>query len=108
MGGDSCYGSQGPVTMALFDNVVEIFSFYSALLLLLLNAQNALGQFVESHSELDPAIFPHAFIFGNEEAISDADHIAATALHSFKLCSLFFLFDEDLGFWMKPCSTTMV
>jgi hypothetical protein len=53
---------------------------------------------VESQSGQDPVVFPHAFIPGSEESISDADHIAAAALKSFRLYSLFSFFDEDLGF----------
>jgi hypothetical protein len=84
--------------MALFDNEAKISSFYLALLLLLLNAQHALSQSLESQSEQNHVVFPHVFILGSEESISNAYHIAAVALNSFRLCSLFFLFDEDLGF----------
>jgi hypothetical protein len=40
------------------------------------------------------------------ESIPVANEIRATALHNFRLCSVFNLFDNDLGFWVKPQSTT--
>jgi hypothetical protein len=105
-GGLYCCRLQWRAGMALFDNEAEILSFASALLLLLLNAHNALGPILECQREEDHVVFPNVFIHGSQECISDAEHIATAALHSFKLCSLFSLFDEDLGFWVKPRSTT--
>jgi hypothetical protein len=92
--------------MALFDNEAKILSFYSALLLLFLNVHNALGQSVKSQNEQDPVVFTYASIPGNEESIFDADHIATAILNRFRLCILFSPFNEDLGCWMKPHSTT--
>jgi hypothetical protein len=106
LGGLYCCRLQWRAGMALFDNEAEILSFASALLLLLLNAHNALGPILECQREEDHVVFPNVFIPSSQECISDAEHIATATLHSFKLCSLFSLFDEDLGFWVKPRSTT--
>jgi hypothetical protein len=36
----------------------------------------------------------------------DLDQISTAALHNLKICNLFSLMDDDLGFWVKPRSTT--
>jgi hypothetical protein len=92
--------------MALFQNEAEILSFSSTLLLLFLSAHNVLAPSLEFKSDEDPVFFPEAFLPSSEDCISDADQIAVAALHNFRLCNLFSLLDEDLGFWVKPRSTT--
>jgi hypothetical protein len=36
----------------------------------------------------------------------DSDRVAVALLYNFRLCTMFNLLDDDLGFWVKPRSTT--
>ena len=92
--------------MALFNNEAKILSFFPTLLLLLLNAYAALVHSPRSQIQEDQAISPHAVSLVSHESIVDADQLVAIVLHSFRLCNLFTLFDEDLGYWVKSRSTT--
>jgi len=38
--------------------------------------------------------------------ILDTNVVTSVALHNFRLCNVFNLFDANLGYWMKPRSTT--
>jgi hypothetical protein len=82
-------------------------AFTSAILLLLFTTNRALNvaalSLVFEVDEDEP--------FGNSEgqcveAALDADHVTSAALHHFCLCIVFSLFDQELGFWVKPRSTT--
>jgi hypothetical protein len=92
--------------MALFGSEAEILSFSSALLLLLLNAHNTLGQHVEDERDDDHATSIDSFTSLREGCVLDEDTFATAVLHNVRLCSVFYLLDEDLGFWVKPRSTT--
>ena len=90
--------------MALFGSEAKLLSFSSILLLLLLNAYTSLLQHGGSKSDEDPKNSPHSFNPIGDGSIVDADQIAAVVLHNFRLCIMFNLLDEDLGFWVKPRS----
>jgi hypothetical protein len=92
--------------MALLGSEVEVISFSIALLLMLLNAYNALGQQVQGESDDDYASSIDRFNLLGEDYIMDVDRFAAAALYNVRLCIIFYLLDEDLGFWVKPRSTT--
>jgi hypothetical protein len=92
--------------MVLFGSDAEILSFSSALLLLLLNAHNSLWQHVGGDSADNPVSSTNSFSPLGECSIVDAYRFAATVVHNFRLCTVFYLLDEDIGFWVKPCSTT--
>jgi hypothetical protein len=93
--------------MANFTDPAIVMAFISAILLLLFTTNRALDvaapSLVFEVDEEEP--------FGNSEgqcveAALDADHITSAALHHFRLCNVFSLFDQELGFWVKPRSTT--
>jgi hypothetical protein len=100
------------VTVLLFaatdfsSHPAELMSFASALLFLLLNANQALD-FTTPTKEVDD---PGCILTGIDnqllEPLFDVDAVANAALHNFQLCNMFVLFDDDLGFWVKPRSTT--
>jgi hypothetical protein len=92
--------------MALFDTKVEILSFSSALLLLLLNVHTSLGQLGGGETHEDPGSSPDSFTPLGEGSVLDSDRIAAAAMYNFRLCTMFNLLDDDLGFWVKSRSTT--
>jgi hypothetical protein len=92
--------------MALFENETEFLSFSSALLLLLLNTHSALAQPLGAESEEDAIDFRDTSTSPSQASIVDVDSIAAVALYNLRLCSVFALLDEDLGFWVKSRSTT--
>jgi hypothetical protein len=87
----------------------QILSFSLALLLLLLlllSSYRALHDYLV-HGIDDEGDFSDDLVSGpSQDSIMDADQISAAALHTLRICSLFSLLDEDLGFWVKPRSTT--
>jgi hypothetical protein len=82
--------------LAMFDTEADILVFSSTLLLLLLNVHSTLGQQLKIDSDEELALSP----FG-QGSILDANWIAAAILQNFRLCSIF-----NLGYWVKPKSTT--
>jgi hypothetical protein len=82
--------------MVLFGSEAEILSISSALLFLLLNAHNTLGQHVEDERDDDHATSIDSFTSLREGCILDEDTFAAVALHNVRLCSVFYLLDEAL------------
>jgi hypothetical protein len=91
--------------MAPFQSEPEILVFSSALLLLLLNAQCALQQCLEVEFEDLEFSLPEPTL---SAGISNFDihDFAAASLHTFRLWNVFSMFDEELGYWVKPRSTT--
>jgi hypothetical protein len=93
--------------MPNFTDHADIMAFTSALLLLLLTSNRALdvrAPFLDFDGDEEEP-------FRNSEAhctepVFDAEHVTAAALHHFQLCNVFTLFNEELGFWVKPRSTT--
>ena len=92
--------------VVVFDTEVDILAFSSTLLLLLLNIHSSLGQHVGADTDDDPIVSLDAFAPLGQGSILDANRIAATALQNFKFCIIFNLLNEDLGYWIKPQSTT--
>jgi hypothetical protein len=94
--------------MASLTDPVEMMAFTSALLLLLLIANRALEVLVSSSSEEDEVDHLGSYITDSTQPLFDTEKVTAAALHNFKLFNVFALFDDDLGFWVKPRSTTWV
>jgi hypothetical protein len=93
-------------TMALFESEPEFLAFSSALLLLLLNSQRALQQCLpigneDLESDLQELSLPSHLVTN-----SDVLDFSAASLHTFRLWNVFMMFDADLGYWVKPRSTT--
>jgi hypothetical protein len=84
----------------------ELMSFTSALLLLLLNANWTLDCPAPTEEVDDPGYILTSIDNQPLEPLFDVDAIACAALHNFRLYNVFALFDDDLGFWTKPWSTT--
>ena len=91
--------------MAGFDDPTGLLSIISALLMILLNAQNILGMAsipIEATSHED-------FIMHMEEGTRHMENIFSTsiaALYSYLLWNNLLLADHELGYWVKPRSTT--
>jgi hypothetical protein len=92
--------------MALFGSDAKILSFSIALLLLLLNAYNSLGQHVGGDNADNPVSSTDSFSLLGECSTVDAERFAVVAVHNFRLCTVFYVLDEDIGFWVKPHNTT--
>jgi hypothetical protein len=93
--------------MANFTDHAEVMAFTLAISLLLFTTNRALDvaapSLVFEVDEEEP--------FGHSEgqcveAALNVDHVTLAALHHFRLCNVFSLFDQELGFWVKPRSTT--
>ena len=88
-----------------YDDPADLLSIVSALLMILLNAQNILAT-ASIHAEA-PTL--DEFNLEMEEGVRNMHHIHCTsiaALYSFQLCNNLVLGDNELGYWVKPRSTT--
>jgi hypothetical protein len=88
-----------------YDDHANFFSIVSALLMILLNAHNILA----AASILVEAPSVDEINVDMEEGVRHMDNIHYTsiaALYSFQLCNNLLLGDHELGYWVKPCSTT--
>jgi hypothetical protein len=92
--------------MAALTDPTKMMAFTSTLLLLLLTANRALEVPVCPSSEEDEADQLGSYITDSTQPLFDTEKVTAAALYNFKLCNVFALFDDDLGFWVKPRSTT--
>jgi hypothetical protein len=92
--------------MTLIESEPEFLAFSTALLLLLLNSQRALHECLHVQSE-DPDSALQELPFSYEQdRNSDVHEFTAASLHTFRLWNVFTMFDVDLGYWIKPRSTT--
>jgi hypothetical protein len=71
-----------------------------------LNSHRALEQTVHMDTDKDSEVLPDLWYNAGHVSSADAEHITTVALHNFRLCNVFSLFDKDLGYWVKPRSTT--
>jgi hypothetical protein len=92
--------------MVFLSDLAEMMAFTSELLLLLLIANRALEVTVSAHFEEDKADHLGSYITDSNQPLFDTDRVTAAILHNFRLCNVFALFDDNLGFWVKPRSTT--
>jgi hypothetical protein len=92
--------------MALFEGDAELISFSFALLLLLLNSQRALHVSLIPENNEDGDFSCDFLSSATHESVMDADRINAVALHTLRFWNVFTFLDDDLGFWVKPRSTT--
>lgn len=47
-----------------------------------------------------------AIVFGQDSHVADSQSFLRDTLHTYRFCTLNTYFDEDVGFWVKPRSTT--
>ena len=91
--------------MAGFDKPTDLFSIVSALLMIILNAHN-----IQDVASIPIEASTHEdFIVHMEEGVRHMDNIYSTSiakLYSFQLWNNLLLVDHELGYWVKPCSTT--
>jgi hypothetical protein len=92
--------------MAALTDPAEMMASTSALLLLLLIANRALEVPICPSSEEDEADQLGNYITDSTQPLFNTEKVTVAALHNFKLCNVFVLFDDDLGFWVKPQNTT--
>jgi hypothetical protein len=90
--------------MAALQEPVEVVAFVSALLVLLLNVQEALQQAIGIHVLQSDEPEALGTVDSCHETLVDMNLAAAVSLHCFRLLNSQFLLSEDLGFWVKPRS----
>ncbi|KAG0571720.1 hypothetical protein KC19_VG036800 [Ceratodon purpureus] len=75
-------------------------------MLLILNSTEAVAipQFIETNTDEDNTVV--ALAENLDEGFLDAETEITATLHHFRLCLACNFLDDDLGFWMKPRSTT--
>jgi hypothetical protein len=73
----------GSGEMALFDNDARILALLSPLLILLLNAENALVQRVRAESDNNAILFGEGFTPIGEDCIFEANWIATSVVYIF-------------------------
>jgi hypothetical protein len=85
----------------------ELLSFITTLVMLLLNAYEDLeGRQVdvdEGGNDSDDAMTD---VLIEHHGVLDMATVTTSTLHTYCLCHLFSFFNEDLGYWIKPRSTT--
>jgi hypothetical protein len=92
--------------MEFFQNPAEIISFSSTLLFLLLSANRTLDLPTSLGSDEEAGTLVTASAYDPFQPSFDVDVVTRAALHNFRICNIFSLLDDDLGFWVKPQSTT--
>jgi hypothetical protein len=93
------------VWMDIYDDPAYLLSIVSALLMILLNAHNILA--IASIPLESPSL--DEINVDMEEGVRHMDNFQCTsivALYSFQLCNNLLLGDHELGYWVKPRSTT--
>jgi hypothetical protein len=93
--------------MAFLDQLVEVVSFTTALIIFLLNAYEDLdGQRFNIDDGGDDSDDDMKDVFTKQEGVLDMATITASTLHIYRLCHMFCFLNDDLGYWIKPRSTT--
>lgn len=89
-----------------FTSPMNVVAFTVWLLMLLLNAYEShyVPVFVDIDEECDDPL--SAIVHSKHGSNHDAESIMRDTLHNYRLCTSFSCFDDDIGFWMKPRSTT--
>lgn len=89
-----------------FSSLAEIWALSSSILLLLFSVNKALDVPVPALEEEEPEdLFP-SHMDEDKHMAYTVDGVLHAALHQFRLCTVFGSLDDDLGFWVKPRSTT--
>jgi len=76
------------------------------ILLLLLNSSQAHKCNIQWENEEDSEESLNSIMQGLEGPVHDAHSLFRATLYNYRLCTTFSIFEDDLGFWMKPQSTT--
>jgi hypothetical protein len=82
-------------------------AFVTTLIILLFNAYDDLGPYRlhADHGAEDSDDEMNDVVLAQEDDPNMAT-MNVSSLHTYRLCNLFFVFNEDLGYWVKPRSTT--
>jgi hypothetical protein len=92
--------------MAAIFEPAEVMALSLAVLLLLLNSHEVL-HVKDSTDNIDDADGSEEDFTGEDRyLLEEADCSAAVALHHVRMLSFFTIAGEDLGFWVRPRSTT--
>ena len=96
---------QQAVDMDLFNSPPEMMALASTLLLFLLSTNNVVNVPAPMDSDDDIENPFQSTMEAPPESSFDIEFVTCPALHNFRLCSVFSLLEEDLGYWVKPRST---
>lgn len=89
-----------------FSNHGDMWALFAPLLLLLLTANRALDV-VGSAMEEEPTEDSLLFEVDNDRHMANTiDRVMDATLHEFRVCTVFNSLEDDVGFWVKPRSTT--
>ena len=92
--------------MDVFNSPLELMALASTVLLLLMSANKSFDLPTPEDSEDSDDELLQSIMQTPPESSFDMEAVARAALHNFRLCSVFFILDDDLGYWVKPRSTT--
>lgn len=87
-------------------NAVDMVPLASNILLLLLNAHHTLSLLREVYENEDESDDEMAIVHIAAELSTAAHAVAMTALRHYRIFTVLAGLEEDLGFWVKPRSTT--
>lgn len=85
-------------------NPADLMFIASTVLLLLLSGNRTVD--FSGSPDADDGTDNEAEAEASEGPCLDMDTAARAALHTFRLYNVFSVLDEDLGYWVKPRSTT--
>ena len=93
--------------MPFLNEPMELLSFTTALIILLLNAYEDLrGQQVDVDDGGNDSNDAMTDVLIKHHGVLDMATVTASTLHTYRLCHLFSFFNEDLGYWVQSHSTT--
>lgn len=92
--------------MDLFENPTEVLSMATVMLVLLLNTHRALSMITSDCSDDETSPDRDMTLINMETGSSAVDAMTRATLMHYRLWNTIPFFDEDLGFWVKPRSTT--
>lgn len=92
--------------MDFLSDPASFMAVASAALLLLMTANRALDLAIEVQSDDSTADDFGVLELPCQQASDEMEAFTHAALHSFQLCNMYSLLDEELRFWVKPRSTT--
>jgi hypothetical protein len=75
-------------------------------MLFLLSANRTLDLLASPENDNEASTIINTFAEDSLQPTFDVNIVTHAALHNFRLCNIFSLFDDNLGFRMKPRSTT--
>lgn len=92
--------------MDVIDSFVDVMSTARFLLIMLLNSNIGLLDDADNSVEDDSHCQLNTSFWFSNSTSAEMDMASQAALNHFRIWSTAFLMDEDLGFWVKPRSTT--